>query len=180
MSRVIRYLAGTQKLQLIYKCNSESHALELECYSDADFAGCPTTLHSTSGAVIKYANAAISWFSRRQELVADSTCESEIVAANAASKEVIWTSRLFKELINLDKTPSLYIDNEAAKRISENTELHSRSKHIQRKHLFIRDRIKNKMLTVNRIDTKNNLADIFTKSLPRKRLVVLCKNLGLV
>ncbi|XP_044731417.1 peroxidase [Chrysoperla carnea] len=111
--RVIRYLAGTINLKSVYQCEPKTRVLE--CYSDADFAGCPNTMHSTSGVIVKFAGAAITWLSRRQELVADSTCEAEIVAANLGSKETIWISRLFKELIGLSAVPVLRIDNEMYK-----------------------------------------------------------------
>jgi len=177
VKRVIRYLAGTIDLKLVYKCKPETRLLE--CYSDADFAGCPTTMRSTSGTIVKYADAAISWFSRRQELVADSTCEAELIAANLGSKEIIWLSRLFKELIGLNAIPILRIDNESAKKLSENPEFHFRTKHIQRKHLFIRDRIKTGMLAVEHIGTESQLADLLTKPTPRPRLQTLRERLGL-
>lgn len=178
LKRVIRYLSGTLNLHLIYRNNSTLR--QLECFSDADFAGCSSTSRSTSGVLIKYAGAAITWLSRRQSLVSDSTCEAEIVAANLASKEIIWIQRLFQELVGLTEIPILQIDNQAAIRIAENPELHQRTKHIQRKHLFIRDRIKHGMLNVSHVDTTNQLADIFTKPLARPRLQQLRKLLGLM
>lgn len=85
--RVIRYLSGTKDYKLVYRNKPKSD--ELKCFNDADFAGCYNSFRSTTGVVIKYAGAAVTWFSRRQNLVADSICEAEIVAANEASKEVI-------------------------------------------------------------------------------------------
>ena len=57
--RVIRYLAGTVDLRLVYL--SEPGTNKLECFSDADFAGCPNTMRSTSGVIVKFAGAAITW-----------------------------------------------------------------------------------------------------------------------
>ena len=178
VKKVLRYLAGTKDLKLLYRCKPETR--QLGCYSDADFAGCHSTYRSTSGVVIMFADAAISWFSQRQRLVADSTCEAELVAANAASKEVIWISRLLIELIDLSSRPILLLDNEAAKRLSENPELHSRSKHILRKHFFIRDRIKANMLEVSHVESELQLADLFTKPMAYKRLLFLRNKLGLI
>lgn len=144
------------------------------------FGGCHVTYRSTSGTVIVYAGAAILWFSRRQQLVADSTCEAEIIAANAASKEVIWISRLLKELIGLSGIPVLSIDNRAAKRLSENPEFHFRTKHIERKYFFIRNRIKEKMLRVEYIESEFQLGDLFTKAMCRPRLLILREKLGLI
>ncbi|KAK7603621.1 hypothetical protein V9T40_003620 [Parthenolecanium corni] len=177
VKRVFRYLAGRKDLKLVYRSEPESRVMS--CYSDADFAGCQTTLRSTTGVVIMFADAAVCWLSRRQQLVSDSTCEAETIAANAASKEIVWLARLLKELINLSAIPVLQIDNQAAKRLSENPEFHFRTKHIQRKYLFIRDRIKKKMLEVCHVESDLQLADIFTKPLPRIRLLKLRHMLGL-
>ncbi|KAK7576630.1 hypothetical protein V9T40_012916 [Parthenolecanium corni] len=171
VKRVFRYLAGTKDLKLVYRSEPESRVMS--CYSDADFAGCQTTLCSTMGVVIMFADAAVCWLSRRQQLVSDSMCEAETIAANAASKEIVWLARLLKELINLLAIPVLQIDNQAAKRLLENLEFHFRTKHIQRKYLFIRDRIKKKMLEVCHVESDLQLTDIFTKPLPRIRLLKL-------
>lgn len=79
------YLAGIKNLKLVYRCQPESHLLG--CNSDVDFAGCHITYRSTNRVVIVYAGTAILWFNRRQQLVTDSTCEAEMIAANAASNE---------------------------------------------------------------------------------------------
>lgn len=129
--------------------------------------------------LLSNAGAAITWLSRRQELVADSTCEAEIIAANLGSKETIWISRLFKELIGLSAVPILKVDNESARKLCEKPEFHFCTKHIQRKYLFIRDRINTVMLTVKHIGTEYQLGDILTKPIPRPRLQVLCEYLGL-
>lgn len=97
--RAIRYLADTCDMKLVYSFNVKTRSLQ--CYSDADFAGYPATMRSTCGVVVKFAGAAISWLSRPQELVADSTCEREIVTANLGSKEIIWISRLFMKFSGL-------------------------------------------------------------------------------
>jgi len=178
IKRVFRYLAGTKKLGLVYKYEPKTSSL-LGCYSDADFAGCLQTYRSTSGIVIKLASAAIIWSSRRQQLVADSTCEAEIIAANAASKDVIWIRRLLEELIGYSDIPVLRGNNEPAEKLTQNPEFHFRTKHIQRKYFFIRDRVKADMLKVDHIESTHQLADIFTKPPTRSRLVLLRNKLGL-
>lgn len=177
IKRVFRYLAGTINHSLVYEW--QPGCSELSCYSDADFAGCNLTYRSTSGIVIKFAGAAIVWSSRRQQVVADSTCEAELVSANAASKEIIWLSRLFRELIGYSEIPILQVDNEAAKRLCENPEFHSRTKHIDRKCFFVRDRVREGLLKVRHVESSEQLADLFTKPMPRARLFVLCDKLGL-
>lgn len=127
VKRVFRYISGTINYGIFY--NNE-HAQELECYSDADFGGCLKTGRSTSGVVVKFAGGVVSWLSQRQAMVATSTTEAEIVAASEATKEVIWLKRLYSELIELNSTPLLYVDNSAAVRLAQNPEYHKRTKHI--------------------------------------------------
>ena len=83
----------------------------IQCYSDADFGGCVQSGRSTSGVVIMYAGGAISWLSQRQAMVATSTTEAEIVAANEATKEIIWLSRLYNGVTKLKQVPVLQVDN---------------------------------------------------------------------
>lgn len=84
-----------------------------------------------------------------------------------------------REITNESKLPILFVDNQAAKRLCENAELHSRTKHIQRKHLFVRDRIKAGMLEVQHISSELQLADLLTKPMARPRLMVLREKVGL-
>ncbi|XP_065354574.1 uncharacterized protein LOC135949041 [Calliphora vicina] len=86
VKRVLRYIAGTKEYGITYTADNN---LKFECYSDADFGGCLKTGRSTSGIVIKYAGAVISWISQRQPIVATSTTEAEIVAATEATKEMV-------------------------------------------------------------------------------------------
>ncbi|XP_065222461.1 uncharacterized protein LOC135847012 [Planococcus citri] len=116
LKRVICYLNSMINFKLVYKFDPTIK--QLECYSDTDFAGCPTTSRSTTGFLIKYADAAISWISKQQQLVADSSCEAKLISAIEALKETIWILRLFQELINLSTVPVLLVDNKNAIRIS--------------------------------------------------------------
>ncbi|KAG5883805.1 hypothetical protein JTB14_036682 [Gonioctena quinquepunctata] len=72
-------------------------------------------------------------------MVATSTTEAEIVAANEATKEIIWLSRLFEGIIGLKYVPILQVDNSAAVRLAQNPEFHRRTKHISIKYFFIRE-----------------------------------------
>lgn len=177
LKRVLRYLAGTIEYAIQYK-NTNNDILE--CYSDADFAGCTDTRRSTSGAIIKFAGGAVSWFSNRQATIADSTAEAEVVAATETAKEMVWLNRLFSEMIGPMKLPVLYIDNVAAIRISKNPESHRRTKHIERKKLMIREFYNNQKLTVDQVSSEGQLADIMTKPLVFVRFSQLRKELGIV
>jgi len=80
--------------------------------------------------------------------------------------------------INAKSIP-IYCDNTAAIRLSKNPILHSRAKHIEIKHHFIRDCVQKGILDIQFIDTKHQWADIFTKPLIVERFDFIKKNLNM-
>ena len=111
VKRVFLYITGTISHGIIYLRNENPGILE--CFSDADFGGCTSIGRSTSGMVIKYAGGIVSWQSQRQTMVATTTTEADIVAANGAAKVTIWLSRLFQGIIELKEVAILQVDNTA-------------------------------------------------------------------
>jgi len=178
VKRVFRYLAGTINKGIVYK--SDSSPGSLECYSDADFGGCTTTGRSTSGLVVLHAGGAISWLSQRQGIVATSTTESEIVAATEATKEIIWLQRLFGGIMELKHTPVLQVDNSATVKLAQNPEFHRRTKHIDIKYFFVREKVIDGVMDINQISTEHQVADVMTKPLDKVRLTYMCDRMGLV
>jgi hypothetical protein len=178
VKRVFRYIAGTLDLGIVYRSNVDEGFLDV--YSDADFGGCTSTGRSTSGVIVRYAGGAISWMSQRQPVVATSTTEAEIIAANEGAKEAIWLSRLFRGIIQFKDVPIIQVDNSAAVRLAQNPEFHRRTKHISIKHFFIREKVTEGKLGVQQISTEHQVADIMTKPLPKTRLKILCVKMGLM
>jgi hypothetical protein len=157
--RVVHYLHRTRDLGLRYTRSSSP----VSGMSDSDWA----TRHSTSGHVFTYCQAAISWASRKQKSVALSSCEAEIVAASDAAKEAVYLRNFFEELGEGDGSPiSLSIDNTAARNLAYNPEHHERTKHIDRRHFFIRELVEEGRITVPFVRSTDNIADFFTKPLP--------------
>ena len=120
----------------------------LTTYSDADFAGDIRNRKSPSGAVCLYLGGPLAWLSRRQRSVALSTTEAEFVAASEATKEIIWLTRLLMETTELISVPNLLVDNMSAVKLIKNPVFHQRSKHIDVRYCFIRDKVNDGDLTV--------------------------------
>jgi hypothetical protein len=108
----------------------------------------------------------VSWQTKKQTTVAQSSAEAEYMAINDVAREVMWIRMILTELNVKIVTPTvIYVDNQPAIRISENSSDHARSKHIDIKHYYIRDLIKDGSIHLEWISTHDQLADIFTKAL---------------
>ena len=90
------------------------------------------------------------------------------MAGSEAAKLALFLSRFLDELGHSTTEPiELGMDNQAAIAISYNPELHARTKHIDRRHFFIRECVENMQLRVPYVNTVDNLADFFTKLLAK-------------
>ena len=97
--RVFRHVRGTENLGIEFeKCESTP---ELLGYSDADWGACKDSRKSTSGFVFQLCGGAISWSSRKQTVVATSTCEAEYIALLEACKEAAWLRRVIADVLGL-------------------------------------------------------------------------------
>jgi hypothetical protein len=174
--RVLRYLQGTQNLGLIFTRNNAKE-FKIDVYSDADWGG-GQGRKSTTGYVVLVNGSVVSWVSKKQATVALSSAEAEYMAVSAAVQEVKWISQLLKELgINVKKPAQLYCDNQAAIAISNNDVHHARTKHIDIRHHYVRDAVKEKEIEIKWIRSSNQLADIFTKPLSRQPFMRLRQSL---
>ncbi|CAJ2668748.1 unnamed protein product [Trifolium pratense] len=163
---IFRYLVGTTNLGLWY---SKDSIFDLIAYCDADYAGDKIERKSTSGACQFLGKALISWSCRKQNTIALSTTEAEYVSAASCCSQVLWIKNQLEDFsIRYENVP-IYCDNTSAINLSKNPIQHSRSKHIEIKHHFIRDHVNKKEIELIFVDTDNQLADIFTKPLVEDR-----------
>ena len=130
---------------------------------------------STSGWVVYWHGAPLAWGSRKQKATSLSSCESEIIALSEAAKEVVYLRKFTRGLVpSISTAPtSLSTDNKAARDLSYNPEHHNRSKHIERRHFYIRDMVEAQEIVVPLVNTQENDADFFTKPLAPKRFKYL-------
>ena len=112
--------------------------------------------------------------SKRQPSIALSSCEAEIIAASEASKEAIYLKRFAQEMDLADDSPiALSEDNKGARDLAYNPEHHARSKHIDRRHFYVREMVEHGEIVVPYVASDDNLADFFTKPLLAKKFFAL-------
>jgi hypothetical protein len=122
----------------------------------------------------------VSWSSKKQTSVALSTAEAEYVAIGQCCTQLLWMRQTLRDFgYNLSKVP-LLCDNESAIRMVDNLVEHSRTKHIDIQHHFLRDHQQKGDIEVYHISTKNQLADTFTKSLDEKTFCRLRSELNVL
>jgi hypothetical protein len=146
-----------------------SDCLEIKGYSDADYAGDKDGRKSTSGYLFTLAGGAISWRSSKQKLVASSTMHAEFIACHDTIGQVIWLKKFVPDLRVVDcihKPLKMYCDNQPAVYYAHNNKSSNASKPIEVKFYVVKDRIRDKTISLEHIGTKDMVADPLTKGLP--------------
>ncbi|KAJ3709158.1 hypothetical protein LUZ61_012863 [Rhynchospora tenuis] len=154
--------------------------LDLVGYTDADFAGDRLDCKSTSGTCQFLGGSLVSWSSRKQTSVALSTAEAEYVAAGSCCTQILWMMQTLRDYELVFQKVPILCDNTSAILISKNPILHSRTKHIEIRHHFIRDHVEKGDVELIHVDTKDQIADIFTKPLPTQQHIELRFKLGML
>jgi hypothetical protein len=165
MKRIMRYLVYTPKFGLWYPRGS---TFDLIGYSDADWAGCKIDRKSTSRTYQFLGRSLVSWASKKQNSVALSTAEDEYIAAGHCCAQLLWMRQTLRDYGYKLSKVHLLCDNESAIRMAENPVEHNRTKHIDIRYHFLRDHQQWGDIEIAYINTKDQLADIFTKPLDEK------------
>ncbi|GJU04727.1 hypothetical protein Tco_1121157 [Tanacetum coccineum] len=162
VKRIFRYIRGTSHLGLWY---SKGTGIETVVYADSDHAGDYVDCKSTSGVCTFMGCCLTSWFAKKQTALAISTAEAEYVSARKACQQALWMKQdLIDYGIRLDDVP-IMCDNKGAIDLSKNPVQHSRTKHIEIRHHFLRDNVQKGNISIEKVASEDNIADIFTKPL---------------
>ena len=164
--RVLRYLKGTSDMGLSYG----AAAGPIRPHVDADWGSCAMDKRSYTGFVFLLHGGPLSWNSRKQRTVALSTTEAEYMALSDCVKEALHWQRFVREL-GFGESADLVVlcDNRSSLKLTENPVLRSRSKHIDIRHYFVRDALKEQRIKVDYVATESQVADFLTKGLLRSK-----------
>ena len=179
VKHVFRYLNGTKELALGYGGEGKGKGRGLEGFSDADGTS-QEHQHAITGFAFLIDGGAVSWSSKKQELVTLSTTEAEYVASSHASREALWLRRLIGEVFRpLQQPTPLYCDNQSAIALAQNDNYHARTKHIDIRYHFIRYVIEEGHIKLIYCPTDEMTADTLTKALHSIKAKHFASALGL-
>jgi hypothetical protein len=184
--RICRYLKGTKTQGLILK---PTDTLSVDCYADADFAGLygtedvhdPVSVKSRTGYVITLAGCPLLWVSKLQSEICVSTLESEFVSLSSSMRSLIPMKRLISEVLSgmtlsphqalrVSTKSQVFEDNAGALQLATTKKMTSRTRHMAVKYFWFLDKVGptgTEDIDIVKVDTKVNIADIFTKNLGR-------------
>ncbi|KAL9411546.1 hypothetical protein AB3S75_045191 [Citrus x aurantiifolia] len=175
--RILRYLKGTPGKGLMFRKRDN---LQIEVYTDADWAGSSTDRRSTSGYCTFIGGNLVTWRSKKQSVVARSSAEAEFRSLAHGICEAIWIKRLFSDLkIPVSLPIKIYCDNKAAISIAHNPVLHDRTKHIEVDKHFIKEKIESGVICVPYVPTTQQIADILTQGLHKGHFELLVSKLAM-
>ncbi|GJR19824.1 retrotransposon protein, putative, ty1-copia subclass [Tanacetum coccineum] len=169
VKNILKYLRNTKDRFLVYGGEKE---LRVTGYCDASWQTDKDDSKSQSGWVFLLNGGAVTWKSSKQDTVADSTCESEYIAACEASKEAIWMKNFIGDLgvVPTVQDPiEIFCDNESAVALTKEPKDHGKSKHIDRKYHFVRSKVAEGHVIVKDVRSEDNSADPFTKALAKSK-----------
>jgi hypothetical protein len=176
--QILAYIKGTLDVGLVFGGHQASE--QMVGYSDADWGNDLDTRRSVSGMAFVFAGAAVSWKSRRQATVALSSTEAEYIAAAEATAEAVWLQGLLDEIgVNQIRPTRMFEDNHGVIKLSRNDCEHTRTKHVDIKYKFVREKVQAGQIVLEAVPSEKQAADVLTKPLGRNKHWELCRMLGM-
>jgi hypothetical protein len=158
-----RYLQGTQDYGLLFEKDDFG---QLIGYSDADWGGNIDDRRSTTGYCFILNGASVCWRSKKQQTVALSSTEAEYMAVSDSTQEAMWLRQFLIECGEFNQeTMVIREDNQGCIALSKNPENHKRTKHIDIKHHYIREKVESGEIKLEYVASNDNVADVLTKPL---------------
>ncbi|GJZ89046.1 putative ribonuclease H-like domain-containing protein [Tanacetum coccineum] len=153
---------------------------DLEAFLDSDYTGASLDRKSTTGGCQFLGKRLISWQCKKQTIVANSTTEVEYVAIANCCGQVLWIQNQMLDYGFNFMNTQIYIDNESTICIVKNLVFHSKTKHIEIRHHFIRDSYEKKLIQVIKIHTDHNVTDLLRKAFEVSRFNFLIASIRLL
>lgn len=168
--RILKYLCRTRNLKLTYRFSS---SCKLDVYVDSDWAGDVVDRRSTTGFVIRLFGNPILWKAQKQGNVTKSSTYAEYVALSEAVTEVTYLVGVCEQLLPLEliRPVCIFEDNLGTVCIANLGNFTKKSKHIEVHYHFVHEAVQSGLISVVKVNSSDNLADIFTKTLSKSVFV---------
>ncbi|XP_073225743.1 secreted RxLR effector protein 161-like [Cicer arietinum] len=166
VKRIMRYIQGTIGHGIMFATNLKHENEDLVGYSYSDWCGDKNDIKRTSGYVFKFMKSPIAWSSKKQPVIALSSCKAEYIDVSYEACQALWLESLTTELkMEICRPIPLLIDNISTINLAKNHVSHERSKYIETKFHFLRDQVERSKLKLIYCQTEVQLTDIMTKAL---------------
>ncbi|GJW67118.1 cysteine-rich receptor-like protein kinase 8 [Tanacetum coccineum] len=176
VKHLLRYLLNSPGQGILLANDS---VIQLKAYCDSDWASCPMTGRSTTCYCILLSDSPIICKSKKQAVVSRSSIEANYRAMSLTCCEVTWLVNLLKDLSIKDLEPvDLYYDNQATLYVASNPVFHARTKHIEVECHYVSDQLKAGNIKPTYVNTKSQLAYVFTKVVTMDQYTKLLSKLG--
>ena len=175
LKRLLRYIRGTTKMQLCLTLNVQQEN-QIVAIVDASWAS-GRDHRSTSGGTLWLDGYLLGQWSRTQPVVAQSTCEAELLALNTGAAEAKLIQSVLAEM-NVNATTKVCSDSSSAVLVTTKRGL-GRMRHMHVRQLWLQDEVKEGRINIEHLPGEVNVADLLTKPLPTARFEMLMANLGM-
>ncbi|GKB70996.1 putative RNA-directed DNA polymerase [Tanacetum coccineum] len=177
--RLLRYLKLAPGSGINF---AKSHSkFSVIAYSDSDWAKCPVTRRSVTGYCVFVNGSLVSWKSKRQATLSKSSAEAEYRAMASVTCEIMWVLKVLKDFGQCGLTPvDLFCDNKSAIQIAANPVMHEKTKHFDIDVHLVREKVASGLIKTKKVNSKDQVADIFTKALGSVQHGALVNKLGMI
>ena len=178
--RIVRYLSGTKEMGIIMERKNDNKEINLTAFCDSDYAEDLDDGKSTAGYVIMINNWPVIWRTKKHNCLTQSSVEAEYLSASEAEKEIIWLRKVVESLLET-KFPAttMFMDNQGAICIANGEVLNSKLKHVDVRHHYVKECVRNGEISLQFCPSNDNVADTLTKALAGPKFCDLRERIGI-
>nr|GFC41243.1 retrotransposon protein, putative, Ty1-copia subclass [Tanacetum cinerariifolium] len=181
VKHILKYLRNTRDMFLVYGDKPDT-VLDVIGFCDASWQCDKDYTKSHMGYVFVVNGGAVDWKSKKQTTIAMHSAQAEYVAASEVAMEAVWIRKFVGDLgvmPSINKPINMYCDNYAAIIFANEPGITKSAKHFLRRYHYVRDQVETGEIKLIKVHTDDNLADLFTKALPRGMVIDRAKGIGL-
>ncbi|GJV08819.1 retrotransposon protein, putative, ty1-copia subclass [Tanacetum coccineum] len=181
VKHILKYLRNTRDMFLVYGGKPDTE-LNVTGFCDASWQCDKDDTKSQTGYVFVVNGGAVDWKSKKQTTIAMSATQAEYMAASEAAMEAVWIRKFVGDLgvmPSIKKPINMYCDNSAAIIFANDSGVMKGARHFLRRYHYVREQVESGEIKILKVHTDDNLADPFTKALPRGKVTDLANGIGL-